>query len=165
MKTAILGLLIAAALPLAAAPPIRVMILDGEQAGAYHAWQETTPYLKKMLLDAGMFQGSGDAAGGVRTLGRGCARDVNGGAGYAGLLGRVGVDGDEEVGMTAVGRCRPGIQIDETIAAYEAILRKYDGNPPTELVVPLVRRHADEEAVVLARMLEAAERLGYKRTR
>lgn len=56
MKTAIFGFLIAAALPLAAAPPIRVMILDGEQAGAYHAWQETTPYLKRMLMDAGIFQ-------------------------------------------------------------------------------------------------------------
>jgi type 1 glutamine amidotransferase len=56
VKTAIFGFLIAAALPLAAAPPIRVMILDGEQAGAYHAWQETTPYLKRMLMDAGIFQ-------------------------------------------------------------------------------------------------------------
>jgi type 1 glutamine amidotransferase len=32
------------------------MLLDGEQAGAYHAWQETTPYLKRMLEDAGIFQ-------------------------------------------------------------------------------------------------------------
>jgi uncharacterized protein len=48
--------LLAAAVPLSAAAPIRVMILDGEQAGAYHAWQETTPYLKRMLLDAGIFQ-------------------------------------------------------------------------------------------------------------
>src|SRR6059058_2316260 len=40
----------------AAAPPIRVMLLDGEQAGAYHAWQETTPYLKRMLADSGFFQ-------------------------------------------------------------------------------------------------------------
>jgi type 1 glutamine amidotransferase len=32
------------------------MLLDGEQAGAYHAWQETTPYLKRMLDDAGIFQ-------------------------------------------------------------------------------------------------------------
>jgi type 1 glutamine amidotransferase len=44
------------AAPLWPAPPIRVMILDGEQAGAYHAWQETTPYLKRMLADAGIFQ-------------------------------------------------------------------------------------------------------------
>lgn len=39
-----------------AASPIRVMILDGEQAGAYHAWQETTPYLQRMLGDAAIFQ-------------------------------------------------------------------------------------------------------------
>jgi type 1 glutamine amidotransferase len=32
------------------------MLLDGEQAGPYHAWQETTPYLKHMLEDAGIFQ-------------------------------------------------------------------------------------------------------------
>lgn len=39
-----------------AAAPIRVMLLDGEQGGPYHAWQETTPYLKRMLGDAGIFQ-------------------------------------------------------------------------------------------------------------
>jgi len=39
-----------------AAPPIRVMLLDGESGGPYHAWQETTPYLKRMLDDAGLFQ-------------------------------------------------------------------------------------------------------------
>lgn len=39
-----------------AAKPIRAMILDGEQGGPYHAWQETTPYLKKMLDEAGIFQ-------------------------------------------------------------------------------------------------------------
>jgi type 1 glutamine amidotransferase len=32
------------------------MILDGEQGGPYHAWQETTPYLKKMLDETGLFQ-------------------------------------------------------------------------------------------------------------
>lgn len=46
----------ACALPVGAAPPIRVMLLDGEQAGPYHAWQETTPYLKRMLDDARIFQ-------------------------------------------------------------------------------------------------------------
>jgi uncharacterized protein len=51
-----LGALLLCAAPLWPAPPIRVMILDGEQAGAYHAWQETTPYLKRMLADAGIFQ-------------------------------------------------------------------------------------------------------------
>ena len=39
-----------------AAKPIPVMLLDGEQAGPYHAWQETSPYLKKMLDQAGLFQ-------------------------------------------------------------------------------------------------------------
>lgn len=39
-----------------AAPPIKVMLLDGEQGGPYHAWEQTTPYLKKMLEEAGPFQ-------------------------------------------------------------------------------------------------------------
>jgi type 1 glutamine amidotransferase len=45
-----------AAVTAVAAPPIRVMLLDGEQAGPYHAWQQTTPYLKRMLEEAGIFQ-------------------------------------------------------------------------------------------------------------
>jgi len=53
---ALLGAALATALPMRAASPIRVLLLDGEQAGAYHAWQETTPYLKRMLLDTGIFQ-------------------------------------------------------------------------------------------------------------
>ncbi|HEX3745955.1 MAG TPA: ThuA domain-containing protein [Bryobacteraceae bacterium] len=44
------------AAPLFAATPIRVMILDGESGGPYHAWQQTTPYLHRMLDDAGIFQ-------------------------------------------------------------------------------------------------------------
>jgi len=40
---------------LSAAPPIKIMLLDGEQGGPYHAWQETTPYLKKMLEQTGLF--------------------------------------------------------------------------------------------------------------
>ena len=39
-----------------ATPPIRAMILDGESGGPYHAWQETTPYLKRMLEESGLFQ-------------------------------------------------------------------------------------------------------------
>jgi len=39
-----------------AAPPIRAMILDGESGGPYHAWQQTTPYLKRMLEETGLFQ-------------------------------------------------------------------------------------------------------------
>src|ERR1700722_15163970 len=41
--------------PLQAAPPIRVMLLDGESAGTYHAWRETTPVLKKELEQTGLF--------------------------------------------------------------------------------------------------------------
>ncbi len=39
-----------------AAPPVRVAILDGQSGGPYHAWQQTTPVLKKMLEDTGLFQ-------------------------------------------------------------------------------------------------------------
>ena len=39
-----------------AATPVSVMLLDGEQGGPYHAWQETTPYLKKMLDETGLFR-------------------------------------------------------------------------------------------------------------
>jgi uncharacterized protein len=39
-----------------AAEPIRVMILDGESAGAYHKWQLTTPVLQKELVEMGLFQ-------------------------------------------------------------------------------------------------------------
>jgi uncharacterized protein len=39
-----------------AAPPNHAMILDGESGGPYHAWQETTPYLRRMLEDTGLFQ-------------------------------------------------------------------------------------------------------------
>lgn len=35
---------------------IRVMLLDGESGGPYHAWQLTTPVLKKELEDTGLFQ-------------------------------------------------------------------------------------------------------------
>jgi hypothetical protein len=42
--------------PSPAADPIRVMILDGESAGAYHAWQQVTPVLKRMLDETGLFQ-------------------------------------------------------------------------------------------------------------
>jgi type 1 glutamine amidotransferase len=60
MTKAFLGLLFAGvlstALPAHAASPIPVMLLDGEQGGPYHAWQQTTPYLKKMLEDTGLFK-------------------------------------------------------------------------------------------------------------
>jgi uncharacterized protein len=54
MRTLLLLLACAASLP--AAAPIRVMLLDGESAGTYHAWRETTPVLKKELEQAGLFQ-------------------------------------------------------------------------------------------------------------
>jgi len=38
-----------------AAPAIRVMLLDGESAGAYHNWQLTTQVLKKELDEPGLF--------------------------------------------------------------------------------------------------------------
>jgi len=36
--------------------PIRVMILDGESAGAYHKWALVTPVLRKELEETGLFQ-------------------------------------------------------------------------------------------------------------
>jgi hypothetical protein len=50
------ALLLAVALPLRPATPLRVMILDGQSAGTYHDWRHTTPVLKKELEDAGLFQ-------------------------------------------------------------------------------------------------------------
>jgi uncharacterized protein len=38
------------------AQPIRVMLLDGESGGTYHAWRETTPVLKAELEQTGLFQ-------------------------------------------------------------------------------------------------------------
>jgi uncharacterized protein len=37
------------------ANPIRVLLLDGQSGGPYHAWQLTTAVLKKELEDAGLF--------------------------------------------------------------------------------------------------------------
>jgi hypothetical protein len=39
----------------AAGPIVQVMLLDGESAGTYHAWQVTTPVLKKELEETGLF--------------------------------------------------------------------------------------------------------------
>jgi len=53
------AILIAAAIALPqgihAADRMRVMLLDGESAGTYHAWRETTPVLKKELEETGLF--------------------------------------------------------------------------------------------------------------
>ena len=38
-----------------AAPPILVMLLDGESGGPYHDWQHVTPVLKKILEETGLF--------------------------------------------------------------------------------------------------------------
>ncbi|HVJ07004.1 MAG TPA: ThuA domain-containing protein [Acidisarcina sp.] len=40
----------------AASAAIQVMLLDGQSAGPYHAWQVTTPVLKKELEETGLFQ-------------------------------------------------------------------------------------------------------------
>ena len=37
------------------AAPIRLMLLDGESAGPYHDWRHTTPALKRIFDDAGIF--------------------------------------------------------------------------------------------------------------
>jgi len=39
-----------------AAAPIPLMLLDGESAGAYHAWKLVTPVLKRELEETGLFQ-------------------------------------------------------------------------------------------------------------
>jgi uncharacterized protein len=50
------ALLLTPTLPVGAAAPVRVMILDGQSAGTYHDWQHTTPVLKKELEDSGLFR-------------------------------------------------------------------------------------------------------------
>jgi type 1 glutamine amidotransferase len=50
------ALFVALAAPAPAADPIRVMLLDGESAGPYHAWKLTTPVLEKVLEETGLFQ-------------------------------------------------------------------------------------------------------------
>jgi type 1 glutamine amidotransferase len=59
MKKILFATLFAAALAsqpqLRAAGPIQVMLLDGESGGPYHAWQLTTPVLKKELEETGLF--------------------------------------------------------------------------------------------------------------
>ncbi len=48
--------LLAFTLPTQAAGTIRVMLLDGQSGGPYHAWQQVTPVLKKELEETGLFQ-------------------------------------------------------------------------------------------------------------
>lgn len=49
-------ILIATVVPAKSAGPIKAMLIDGESGGPYHAWQLTTPVLKKELEDTGLFQ-------------------------------------------------------------------------------------------------------------
>jgi hypothetical protein len=56
MRRLFVTLLCWLALPVWGAVPIRVMLLDGESAGTYHAWKLTTPVLKKQLEETGLFQ-------------------------------------------------------------------------------------------------------------
>jgi hypothetical protein len=56
MRSLFVTLLCWLALPVSGAVPIRVMLLDGESAGTYHAWKSTTPVLKKQLEETGLFQ-------------------------------------------------------------------------------------------------------------
>ncbi len=57
LTTPLILLLFFAFLPAAhPAPPMPLMILDGESAGPYHDWQHTTPVLKKELDDSRLFQ-------------------------------------------------------------------------------------------------------------
>ena len=52
------GLLAAIAVALTgihAAVPARVMLLDGESGGPYHKWRLTTPLIKKVLEESGLF--------------------------------------------------------------------------------------------------------------
>ena len=39
-----------------AAPPIKVLLLDGQSGGTYHNWIQTTPVLRKELEETGLFQ-------------------------------------------------------------------------------------------------------------
>jgi hypothetical protein len=52
---AIAGACLSAPLRVAAAGPIKAMLLDGESGGTYHNWQLTTPVLKKELEETNLF--------------------------------------------------------------------------------------------------------------
>ena len=44
------------AVTMRAASPVKLMLLDGESGGPWHKWQLTTPVLKKVLEETGLFQ-------------------------------------------------------------------------------------------------------------
>jgi hypothetical protein len=52
----LIELMLTLSAPVWAADPIRVMLLDGQSGGAYHAWRLTTPVLKKELEETGLFR-------------------------------------------------------------------------------------------------------------
>ncbi len=54
--TVLVGALFTLVLQAPPATPIRAMLLDGQSGGPYHAWQQTTPVLKKILEETGLFQ-------------------------------------------------------------------------------------------------------------
>lgn len=56
LRVVLAAALFAFALRPEAAVPVRVMLLDGESGGPWHKWQLTTPVLKKVLDETGLFQ-------------------------------------------------------------------------------------------------------------
>ncbi len=54
--SAMFGAVFVCLLTVPAATPIRALILDGQSGGPFHAWKQTTPVLKKMLEETGLFQ-------------------------------------------------------------------------------------------------------------
>lgn len=55
MKKLLISVLAVAAMSIHAATPVPLLIIDGESGGPYHDWQRTTPVLKKMLDETGLF--------------------------------------------------------------------------------------------------------------
>jgi type 1 glutamine amidotransferase len=57
MTRALIAILfVVAAMTLPAASPTKLMLLDGESGGPWHKWPLTTPVLKKVLEETGLFQ-------------------------------------------------------------------------------------------------------------
>ncbi len=50
------ALFILLAVTVSGASPMKLMLLDGESGGPWHKWQLTTPVLKKVLEETGLFQ-------------------------------------------------------------------------------------------------------------
>src|SRR5215472_13884892 len=56
LKTIVIGYSLLLALLKPAAPPLQVLLIDGESGGPYHKWQLVTAVLKKQLEETGLFQ-------------------------------------------------------------------------------------------------------------